>query len=204
MIHGYADFVSQQDLRESKVQIDTDVQNPDGTWTSKQLSQWEFVDFIQKATSGFAANFSCVVNQTANAANTEYAIPIQSQEYNNGFGITNDGNGQPTLINVGVGGTYKVSVGLEITRTSGGNSQHIDTWFKVNGNPISNSNAHMVVQANSGHVVLPNENILFLNQGDKLQVMWAVSDVGIRLQYDGVTGLHPANPAARITINRVF
>ena len=99
-------------------------------------------------------------------------------------------------------GIYNVQFSAQIYRTSGGSTQHVDIWFRVNGVDIDNSNTKVTIQ--NDHYHNPAWNFFIrLNSGDYVEIMWATTANTIELIYENGSSIHPAIPSVIATINRI-
>ena len=99
-------------------------------------------------------------------------------------------------------GIYNVQFSAQIYRTSGGSTQHVDIWFRVNGVDIDNSNTKVTIQ--NDHYHNPAWNFFIrLNSGDYVEIMWATTASTIELIYENGSSIHPAIPSVIATINRI-
>lgn len=99
-------------------------------------------------------------------------------------------------------GIYNVQFSAQIYRTSGGSTQHVDIWFRVNGIDIDNSNTKVTIQTDHYHN--PAWNLFVsLRAGDYVEIMWATTSTSIELIYENGNEIHPAIPSVIATINRI-
>lgn len=202
MIHGYSDATDENDLNENSVLLDSDVgvgKYPSTTWTSKKLDVNVLREWLLNTLTFCSGNYVSLANQNTVTNNVETNVRFATTVTNNGVICS----GQ-TDFTVGVAGDYRIDVQLQVVRTSGGSNQHVDVWLEYNGAKVENSNRHLTVVSNSGHVILPLSHLLRLhNNTDVLRIKWAVSSVEISLISDAATSLHPANPSASILITKI-
>lgn len=138
--------------------------------------------------------------QTPASINTPFAIEFSTIIFENGTTLNaTDG------IDVLSDGTYNVQFSAQLERTSGGASEQCMIWFRVNGIDVINSNTHLTMQANAGKLVGAWNLFLQLVAGDRVQIMYAVTDTDITLLYEpsDLVIPHPATPSMIVTINRV-
>lgn len=143
-------------------------------------------------------------SQTAAVRDTGYPMRFgfTDPSITSGFSIVNDGNGHPTEITPTIGGRFNLSFSAQVLKPSG--SEHIiDTWLRVDGVDIPSSNASVTLKANSNNVLVSRSFFVNLDNGSSLQIMWAVDDVSILLQYSGANGVHPATPSSVAMLNQI-
>ena len=202
MIHGYLDSVDNNDLNDNSVLLDSDVGigKTATVWTSKKLDIEILKTWLSQNLSFLGGNYVNVHNQSIPTINTEQNVEFDNAVYNNG--VSRIGN---TDFQVLQNGFYRIDVQLQVVRTTGGSNQHVDVWLEFNGVKVINSNRHLIVVSNSGHVLLNLfHTIRFTDFADDvLRVKWAVSSTDISLIYDAATSLHPANPSSSILISKL-
>jgi hypothetical protein len=146
------------------------------------------------------ASYYSQVIQTATSANTPQVMEFSQIDFEQGVQWV-AGN----KIKVGTDGVYNLQFSAQLSRTSGGSSQQISIWFRVNGTDIATSNTHLSVQANAGKLVAAWNYMLQCNANDEIQIMWAVTDTAVTLHYQAadLSVPHPATPSVIATINKV-
>jgi hypothetical protein len=138
--------------------------------------------------------------QNAIASNTPYAMKFNNIDIQNGVSL-NAGTQFQVLNN----GVYNLQFSAQLFRTGGGNSQHIDIWIRKNGIDVPSSDTKVNVNANAVYLVAAWNWFVQMNAGDSVEIMWAVSDVRIQLQYDPANLVvpHPEIPSVIATISKV-
>lgn len=132
--------------------------------------------------------------QTAAAINTAYAMTLNGTTVENG--IT---KGSPTShIVAGVPGYYNIQFSAQVS-SSTGSSQYIWIWPRINGTDIADSNTKLAIQGTSAEVVAAWNFILPMHTGDYFQLMWAVSNTGVKLLHEAATAFGPAIPSVIIS-----
>lgn len=203
-IHGYNDSVTETDLNEAKVFIDTDV-DLTSSWLSKKLSaetlfNWIKTTFLAKNAKG---SYYFDTTQTAGAPNIPVPMNFKYPVFEIGVQVLNNGAGIWSIIKPTNAGVYNIQFSAQISRISGGSSKQISIWLKQNGVDVPNSNTHLSVQANAGKLVGAWNWFLPCNAGDEVQIMWSVDDTAITLLAEPINGIHPATPSTILTINQV-
>jgi hypothetical protein len=102
-------------------------------------------------------------------------------------------------------GYYNVQFSAQVYRTSGGTSQHVDIWLRVNGTDVSNSNTRINVNNNSIYHVAAWNWFVYLAASDTVEIMWATTSATIQLQSEAANLIipHPETPSVIATINRI-
>jgi hypothetical protein len=150
-------------------------------------------------------SFYDTTTQTALVANTAYPIKLNSTDNTatNGFGIANDGLGNPTLIKASATGVYNIAFSAQLRRTSGGSSETVNFWFKRDGAIVSWSNTSVTVQANAGLLVAAWNFFVQMDAGTEVQLMWATTATSINIQAALGASPHPETPSVILTVNKV-
>lgn len=143
--------------------------------------------------------------QTALAANTAYPMKLNSTDNTatNGFGIINDGLGNPTIIKAASAGVYNIAFSAQLQRTTGGSSETVNIWLKKNGSNLAWTNTSVNVQANAGFLVAAWNFFVQLDAGAEAQLMWATTSTAIQIVTGAATGVHPETPSVILTVNKV-
>lgn len=137
--------------------------------------------------------------QTA-TANTPTAMLISQAVYLNNVAISGT-----TGMQVNDAGYYNVQFSAQLYRTSGGTSQHVDIWLRVNGTDVANSNTRINVNNNSVYQVAAWNWFVLLGASDVVEIMWATTAATIELRSEvaNLTIPHPETPSVIATINRI-
>ena len=127
-----------------------------------------------------------------------------SDVWNNGVTVSNDGGGFPSVYRVSKRGVYNVMFSAQLYRTSGGSAKTVTIWLKKNGVDVANTATNVNVQANAGRLVAAWNFFVDIDTTDDLQIMWSQDD-SIQLEYQTADGIlpHPAVPSLIVTINEV-
>jgi hypothetical protein len=105
----------------------------------------------------------------------------------------------PSEVQVDTEGVYNFQFSVQIDKTSGG-SANFWTWWRVNGVNVPASASQIQIQGNN-HEIFGAANILLdLKAGDYVQLMWAVSDTTVQLQYFPASGPVPEIPSVILTV----
>jgi len=117
-----------------------------------------------------------------------------SQNLNQGVVLRN-----PSEVQVDTEGVYNFQFSVQLDKTSGG-SANFWTWWRVNGVNVPASASQIQIQGNN-HEIFGAANILLdLKAGDYVQLMWAVSDTTVQLQYFPASGPVPEIPSVILTV----
>ena len=146
-----------------------------------------------------AGSFYENTTQTA-TANTPTAMIISQTNFLNDISLSGT-----TGMQVNNAGYYNVQFSAQIYRTSGGTSQHVDIWLRVNGTDVANSNTRINVNNNSVYFVAAWNWFVLLAASDVVEIMWATTAATIELRSEvaNLTIPHPETPSVIATINRI-
>jgi len=105
----------------------------------------------------------------------------------------------PSEVQVDTEGVYNFQFSVQLDKTSGG-AANFWTWWRVNGVNVPASASQIQIQGNN-HEIFGTANILLdLKAGDYVQLMWAVSDTAVQLQYFPASGPVPEIPSVILTV----
>lgn len=104
-----------------------------------------------------------------------------------------------------INGFFNVQFSSQLFRIAGGSIQEIDIWFALNGIDIPNSNTKITMANNNHYLVASWNYFVKMNAGEKLQIMYAVTNANVVLQYApaNLSTPHPAIPSVIKTINKI-
>jgi len=168
-----------------------------GVFVSKKMRRDKLVEtIIGNVPSG---SFYETSTQTT-TADTPTAMLISQTGFLNNIALSGT-----TGMQVNDAGYYNVQFSAQLYRTSGGTSQHVDIWLRVNGTDVANSNTRINVNNNSVYDVAAWNWFVLLAASDVVEIMWATSAATIQLQSEvaNLTIPHPATPSVIATINRI-
>jgi hypothetical protein len=168
-----------------------------GAFVSKKMRRDKLVESI----IGNIPSGSFYENTTqTTTANTPTAMLISQTGFLNNISIAGT-----TGMQVNDSGYYNVQFSAQVYRTSGGTSQHVDIWLRVNGTDVSNSNTRINVNNNSIYHVAAWNWFVYLAASDVVEIMWATTSATIQLQSEVANLIipHPETPSVIATINRI-
>jgi len=148
--------------------------------------------------------FSDNTDQPAATANTPVIVSFGTTDLSNGITLSNSNR-----LNVANDGVYNIQFSAQLQNTTN-DAQYADIWFRVNTNDVVASASRFGIPArkNTGapsHMIGAMNIYLDLNAGDYVQIVFAVSDVGVTLEhYAADTGLpRPAIPSIIATLQYI-
>ena len=149
-------------------------------------------------------SFFDTTDQTAANTTTAYAVKFNTTDFSNGVTIANN-----SQITVHVDGIWNAQFSLQFKNTTN-DGQDIDIWFRLNGTNIANSNTRFHIQARKStgdpsYVVASMNYFLEMVDGDYVEIMWRVSDIGVTMEHLAAmtTPDRPAVPSAIATMTFV-
>ena len=142
------------------------------------------------------ATFLDRTTQTAALTNTAYAIPMQIQHLSNG--VYRD-SVNTSRVYVDQGGVYNFQFSAQVQKDSGSAGT---AWFwpRINGANVGASASKVTVQGSSAAAVAAWNFVLDLNPEDYFELMWAVSDTGVKLLAEAATSFAPSIPSLILTV----
>jgi len=148
-------------------------------------------------------SFQSLVDQTAAAADTAYAITYDTTDFSNGVSVVS--SSRVTVKNYGI---YNFQTSIQFTN-SDSQDDSVSVWFRKNGSDIVNSNTQLSIIARHGSI---NGSIVFavnfyfeLQANDYIEMMWSTHVTTISLQYIAAqtTPTRPATPSVIATMQYV-
>ena len=145
---------------------------------------------------GFAS-LDITSNVTASAANTAQALTFGV------FAAENIALGTPaSRIVVEEGGEYLVSFSAQVISNTA-STVTFYFWIRKNGVDVLRSSVRTSIHTNGRTAPISRTVRVSLNDGEYIELMWAVSDTNGSLSAFAATAFAPATPAAIVNITRV-
>lgn len=148
-------------------------------------------------------SFQSLVDQTAAAANTAYAITYDTIDFSNGISVAS--SSRVTVKNYGI---YNFQTSVQFTNTD--SQEHsVSAWFRKNGTDIINSNTQLSIIARHGSIdgsIVFAVNFYFeLQANDYVEMMWSTTSTTIKLDYlpTQTTPIRPATPSVIATMQYI-
>lgn len=140
--------------------------------------------------------FYDTTTQVAAAINTAYGITFNTTDLSSGIYL-----GSPTSrVYIDTEGLYDFQFSVQLDKTSGGTARFW-IWFRLNGTDIPNSASEVQIQGNDAEVFSSANLFIDLKAGDYVELMWAVSDISVQLQYRAAAAPVPAIPSVILTVS---
>lgn len=130
------------------------------------------------------------------AADTAYAIALDTTELSNGVSIVD--NTKVTAANAGI---YSISITAQLMSSSA-SAKNVWFWMRKNGTDVTYSSRITTMNLNGGYRPLALVEVISLEAGDYIEVMWAVSDTAVTLKAAAATAFAPASPALQVVVTQ--
>jgi hypothetical protein len=140
-------------------------------------------------------SFYDTTTQTATVINTATAITFNTTDLSRGVYI-----GTPTSrVYVDTEGIYNFQTSIQLDSTVA-TDEEFYLWFRLNGVDVANSASQVRVKGNNAEVFLALNYFFNLKSGDYVEVMFSVTDLGVRLLASGAVAPHPGIPSIILTV----
>lgn len=146
------------------------------------------------------AQFESHTDQTAVSANVAYTANMNNAaSFNSGITIASSTN-----VTVAVAGVYSINTSIQFSN-SDANDHDATFWFRKNGTNIANSASKITVpKAADGGQMLAQVTIFeSLSASDYVQLIWAVENTAVTLDYSAASGVIPEIPSLIFNMNRI-
>ena len=155
----------------------------------------EYVPIVLRG--GYGA-FTRTTDATITTINTATTIPLDSTSSSEDIAL-----GTPTSrVVFADAGIYMLSFSAQLTSS---NASVKTAWFwpRVNGVDAQGSTIKVSIKENNTTTVLSSTQIFNVLAGDYLEIMWASSDLAIKLEAVPATAFAPATPSVVLTAARI-
>jgi hypothetical protein len=140
-------------------------------------------------------SFLDTTDHIAAATNTAYAITFNSTVFSQDISI-----GSPTSrVVISKPGLYNFQFSLQLINTAGG-AHRVAIWPRVNGLDVTASATLMRLQGNNTEAVAAWNFVLPMNANDYFELMYAVTDVSLKIVAYAATAPHPVVPSILLTV----
>ena len=161
----------------------------------------QLIGYTPTFVAGSYGSFYDTTTQNA-TINTPTPMKFNTTDFASGFVIQNNLSGNPTRIKATNAGKYNLQFSAQLNRTSGGNSEEVDIWLRINDNNVGWSNTGISLQANAGKLVASWNFFINLTAGQYVEIMWLQTDnIQILAEVAGVN--YPETPSIIATINQI-
>jgi len=145
--------------------------------------------------------FQSLVDQTVGAANTAYAMTLDTTDYSNGITLSNS-----SRMNVKNTGIYNFQWSGQFENTD---SQDHDarTWIKINGTNLTGSTGFFAIPSKhgsvNGHGLTGWNYYLSLNANDYVELWWETDSTAVSLQAYAAGTNYPSTASLITTMNYI-
>lgn len=145
----------------------------------------------------YYASFSDTTTQTAANVNYGYAVRFNTTDIASGFRVSAN-----TRIVAENSGLYNYQFSMQILSTnSSGKDMYV--WPRKNGVNIPNSTTKKTVTGNQIADVLAWNFVISMNANDYFELVWATTDITVRLDAPTEIGFAPDIPSIILTVSEI-
>jgi hypothetical protein len=141
-------------------------------------------------------SFYDTTTQTATAINTAKAITFNTTDLSSGVRI---GTTTSQVI-VDTEGVYNFQTSIQLDSTVSV-AHEFYLWFRLNGVDVTNSASQVRIQGNNAEVFLALNYFFNLKANDYVELMFSVTDLGVRLEATAASAPHPGIPSVILTVS---
>lgn len=140
---------------------------------------------------------------TAAAANTAYAMTLNTTDYSNGVTLSSSSH-----INVTTAGLYNLQFSAQLSNTDS-SIHEVSIWLRKNGTDVTNTNSIVSVPnshgGSDGHQLPAWNFFIQLSAGDYVELMWSTDNTSVFVEATSTlsTPTRPATPSLIVTMDRV-
>jgi hypothetical protein len=145
--------------------------------------------------------FQSTVDQTAAAANTAYAMTLNTTDYANGVSVAS--NSRITVVDAGI---WNLQWSGQFENPD---SQDHDArvWLKINGTVVVGSTGFFAIPskhgATNGHALVGWNYFLSLNANDYVELWWETDSTQVSIQTYAAAGSYPSTASLIATMTFV-
>jgi hypothetical protein len=140
-------------------------------------------------------SFYDTTTQTAGVVNTAIAVTYNTTDLSSGVRI---GTTTSHVI-VDTEGIYNFQTSIQLDSTVA-TDEEFYIWFRKNGVDVTDSASQVRVKGNNAEVFLALNYFFNLKANDYVEIMYSVTDLGVRLLASGAVAPHPGIPSIILTV----
>jgi hypothetical protein len=140
-------------------------------------------------------SFYDTTTQTAGVVNTATAVTYNTTDLSSGVRI---GTTTSHVI-VDTEGIYNFQTSIQLDSTVA-TDEEFYLWFRKNGVDVTDSASQVRVKGNNAEVFLALNYFFNLKANDYVEIMYSVTDLGVRLLASGAVAPHPGIPSIILTV----
>lgn len=141
-------------------------------------------------------SFYDTTTQTATTINTATAITFNNTDLSNGVFL----DSPTSRVTVDTPGIYNFQTSIQLDSTVS-SAQEFYLWFRLNGVDVTNSASQLRIQGNNAEIFVALNYFFNLKANDYVELMYSVSDLGVRLLASGAVAPHPGIPSIILTVS---
>jgi hypothetical protein len=145
--------------------------------------------------------FQSTVDQTAAAANTAYAMTLNTTDYANGVSVASS-----SRITVAEAGIWNLQWSGQFQNTDA-QDHDVRVWLKINGTVVTGSTGFFAIPSKhgsvDGHSLTGWNYFLSLNTNDYVELWWETDNTLVSIQAYPASGNYPSTASLIATISFV-
>jgi hypothetical protein len=145
--------------------------------------------------------FQSTVDQTAAAANTAYAMTLNTVDYANGVSVAS--NSRITVVDSGI---WNLQWSGQFENTDS-QDHDVRVWLKINGTVVTGSTGFFAVPSKhgavNGHALVGWNYFLSLNATDYVELWWETDSTQVSIQTYAASGNYPSTASLIATMTFV-
>ena len=145
--------------------------------------------------------FQSTVDQTAAAANTAYAMTLNTTDYANGVSVASS-----SRITVADSGIWNLQWSGQFENPDS-QDHDVRVWLKINGTVVVGSTGFFAVPSKhgsvNGHALVGWNYFLSLNSNDYVELWWETDSTQVSIQTYAASGSYPSTASLIATISFV-
>ena len=145
--------------------------------------------------------FQSTVDQTAAAANTAYAMTLNTTDYANGVSVASS-----SRITVADSGIWNLQWSGQFENLDS-QDHDVRVWLKINGTVVVGSTGFFAVPSKhgsvNGHALVGWNYFLSLNSNDYVELWWETDSTQVSIQTYAASGSYPSTASLIATISFV-
>jgi hypothetical protein len=145
--------------------------------------------------------FQSTVDQTAAAANTAYAMTLNTTDYANGVSVASS-----SRITVAEAGIWNLQWSGQFENTDS-QDHDVRVWLKINGTVVTGSTGFFAIPSKhgsvDGHSLIAWNYFLSLNTNDYVELWWETDNTLVSIQAYPASGNYPSTASLIATISFV-
>jgi hypothetical protein len=140
--------------------------------------------------------FYDTTTQTAGTINTATLITYNSTQLSQGVYVDSVVTSRVYVDTEGIY-NYQTSIQLDSTVAT---DEEFYLWFRLNGVDVTDSASQVRIKGNDAEVFVALNYFFSLKAGDYVELVFSVTDLGVRLEATGAVAPHPGIPSIILTV----